>query len=184
MTRGRPLIALGCIAAALYAGGLFYEIDFAPEGCCGLTWPTPDPASAERLAATRDPKGLDAAVQRTAAVAVLGANPTEPVGWVRLAYADWLSHGGMMTQTANRALEESYRMAPYNPAAPLRITFALANWSQLTPDARKRVLKEIELARSDAPRGEEARWKELQRAVRQTQLDPSGHMTAVLLGLI
>jgi len=175
----RILLTVAAGLGALYAAGLFYEVDFAPAGCCGLAWPGHDPAAAERLAAARDPRGLNAATQHDAAVAVLTARPAEPVAWVRLAYADWLASGGVMTAASERALDQSYQMAPYAfRQAPFRIAFALANWSGLAPDTRKAVLKEIQAARA-----QDQIWAEVRAVVRQTPMDPSGRLSAALMGL-
>jgi hypothetical protein len=129
--------------------------------------------------AAADPKGLDAAAQGRAAVAVLTASPANASGWMRLAYADRLKNG-RLTDDGARAMEMSYVSTPYvYRQAPWRIAFALENWSNMTTEGRKEVLKEIALAHIDI-----GIWLELRAAVRSLPMDPSGRMTAALLGII
>ena len=178
MAPARLILLAGAALCAVYAAGLFYEIDFAPGGCCGLTWPTPDPVVAERQVAAADPKGADAAAQRKAALDVLAARPGEPTAWLRLAYADRLAHG-QLTAAGARAMDMSYLARPYiYHQTAWRIGFALDNWSRLTPDGRKGALQEIAIARASGTLGEVA------AAVRPGPADPSGRLAAALLGLI
>ena len=134
LPKGRFLLLLGAALGTLYAGSLFYEIDFAAAGCCGLAWPTPDPGAAERAMIAADPKGLDAAIQRQAAIKALSARPADAVAWLRLAYADRLAHG-RLTDAGAHAVDMSYLTQPYaGSQTPWRLSFALDNWSRLTPD--------------------------------------------------
>jgi hypothetical protein len=176
--KGRLLLMLSAALGALYAGGLFYEIDFAAAGCCGLTWPTPDPGAVERAMAAADPKGLNAAVQGQAALSVLSARPAEAVAWLRLAYADRLANG-RLTEAGAHAVDMSYLTQPYaGSQTPWRLGFALDNWSRLSAEGRKDALREVETARNDFER-----WPAVQARSRQVR-DQSGRMTAALLGLI
>lgn len=177
MAPPRLLLIAGCLLGALYAVGLFYEADLSPAGCCGLTWPTPDPMAAERRMAHDDPQALNAAVQRQAAVEVLTARPAEPTAWLRLAYADRLAHT-QLTPAGAKALETSYLVSPFiYRQAPWRIGFAFDNWSRLTPEGRRAALREIEIARNSWL------WIEIVAAIRRGPADPSGRMAAALLGL-
>jgi hypothetical protein len=180
---GRILLTVGATLGALYAAGLFYEIDFAPAGCCGLAWPSHDPAAAERQALARDPKGLNPAVQHDAAVAVLTARPAEPVAWIRLAYADALGHGGL-TPAGAQAVDISYLVQPYaGPQAYVRIALDLDSWSRLTPQGRKSALAEIKIATQDRTTyTSEAAHASLAEIGRRAA-DPSGRMVAALMGL-
>lgn len=185
MGRGRIWLSLGCIFAALYAAGLVYEIDFAPAGCCGLTWPTPDPFAAERILAQTDPKGRDGRLQRQTAVQVLAARPMDAQEWLRLAYADRLTHG-QLTDAGARDVEMSYLVEPYaGPQVYWRLGFDLDNWSRLTPQTRTDAMAEMKVALHDspslyitAPRGDDSLGALANRAA-----DPSGRMAAALMGL-
>ena len=178
MAPQRLLLIVGAVLGALYAGGLFYEIDFAPAGCCGLTWPTPDPAAAERRVDAADPKGVNPAAQRQAALEVIAARPAEPSAWLRLAYADRLEHG-RLTSVGARAVETSYLVSSYaGYLAPSRVGFALDNWSRLTQQGRAESVHEINIARTN-PR----LWRQMRIMAARRRQDPSGQMAAVLLGV-
>jgi hypothetical protein len=178
VTLGRLLLGVGAFVGALYAAGLVYEMDFAPAGCCGLSWPSSDTAAAERRLAAADPKGLDGAAQRKAAVAVLAAAPADVNAWMRLAWADWLEHG-VLTRDGAHALDMSYLVKSYAGGQTVwRIGFALDNWSRLTPEGRRSAVREVEIARADADR-----WPQVREAVRRGPRDPEGRVEAALLGL-
>lgn len=175
---GRLLLATAAGFGALYAALLFYELDMAPPGCCGLTWPTPDPIAAERTM-TADPKGTTAAIQRKTALAQLASQPGQPYGWMRFAAADRMANGHL-TDAGVKALDMSYQMAPYAyRQTPWRVAFALDNWSALTPAVRMEVLQEIEIAKK--PTQDQVLLPTRKAAALVT--DPSGRRTAALLGL-
>lgn len=133
---------------------------------------------AERLLAQADPQGISAAAQRKAALAVLAARPGVADGWLRLAYADRLQHG-RLTDAGVHALEMSYLIEPFAyRRSPWRLAFALDNWTGIGAQARKDALEEITLTK----RSPEilASAHEIVGKVR----NPSGRMTAVLMGLL
>jgi hypothetical protein len=175
MTRSRIALIAATAIAALYGAGFYYEQNLAGPHCCGLTWPTPDPAQTERLMAKDDPKGAAPIVQRSTAVAVLAARPMESGAWLRLAYADRLQHG-QLTDEGRHALEMSYLILPFaGPQAPWRVSFAFDNWTALAPQARKDVVAEIGIIKTD--------WRIL--AAARTMIakiqNPSGKLAASLL---
>jgi hypothetical protein len=168
------------IAAALiaaYGAGLYYEQSFAPAGCCALTWPNADPVQAERILARTDPNGVNAAAQQQAAVAVRAARPGDPTGWLRLAYADWLSHDGRMTDAGMKALATSYLITPYGgPFSPWRVILSLNNWTILPVATRLDVAREIQVVKT-------AQYFETTKKAAAGVRDPSGRMAAVVLGI-
>lgn len=146
-----PRIALIAATAivALYGAGLYFEQNIAGPSCCGLTWPTPDPAQAERLMVNEDPKGSIAAVQRRVAVSLLAARPMESNAWLRLAYADRLNNGHL-TDAGRHAVEMSYLVLPFaSSQTPWRLDFAFENWGELSPQSRKDVIAEVGIAKND-----------------------------------
>ena len=168
------------IAAAfvVYGAGLLYEVSAGDPRCCHLTWPSADPTQAEQAALRTDPNGLDADIQRRTALAVLAGRPADVNGWLRLAYADIKKHG-RLTDEGRNAFEMSYLVQPYggSSAAPGRLALALAVWSQLSPQIRGDVLIEIRLARNDS-----VAWPAARSAFKGSA-DPSGQLTAALMGL-
>jgi hypothetical protein len=178
MAPQRLLLMVGAVLGALYAAGLFYEIDLSPPGCCGLSWPTPDPGAAERWVDAADPKGVNAAAQRQAALEVMAARPAEPSAWLRLAYADRLQHG-QLTDLGARAVDTSYLVSPYaGHLATWRTGFALDNWSRLTQQGRQDAIHEINIARTRPNL-----WLDMHVMAARARQDPSGRMAAALLGL-
>ncbi|MDB5459873.1 MAG: O-antigen polymerase [Caulobacteraceae bacterium] len=170
---------LGVVAAliAAYGAGLYYEQVFAPAGCCALTWPNANPLQAERILGQVDARAVDPAAQEQAAVRVLNGRPGDPTAWLRLAYADWLTHG-RLTAAGQRALDTSYLIAPYGGAfTPWRISLALNNWSALPQATRQDAVKEVNVALTDYDTR-----RPLEAAVRGVG-DPSGRLAAALLGL-
>ena len=169
------------LAAALiaaYGAGLYYEQTFARAGCCALTWPTPDPIQAERILGQADPKGVNAAAEKQAATASIGARPGDPTGWLRLSYADWLAHNGNMTDVGKRALDTSYLLTPYGGSfTPWRIFLGLNNWSALPKATRQDVVNELQISVGDS------RVLPAVKAIAQGVGDPSGRMVAALLGI-
>jgi hypothetical protein len=179
MTPGRLALAAACGLAALYAAGLVYEMDFARPGCCGLGWPSTDPVSANRWQAAADPKGGNPAIQRGAALALLGAEPADANAWMRLAWADRLEHG-RLTKVGAGALDMSYATRLYGGAAdtPWRIGFALNNWSQLTPAGRQSAEAEFRLLPHTGPA-----WAAMRQVSVRNVRDPAGSAEAARLGL-
>lgn len=176
MTAGRALLAAGCVFGALYAAALVFEMDFAPAGCCGLSWPTPDPVASNRRSAALDPRGQIALVQRRAALDQLAAAPADFDGWLRLAWADWLGRRAL-TRLGIGALDMSYDLRPYAGIdTPWRVGFALDNWSRLSPDIQRNVVREVKLA----PPYEVDRISAVAAAGAR---DPAGRDEAVRLGL-
>jgi hypothetical protein len=170
-------LAIAAVLVAAYGAGLLYEMVAAPAVCCGLTWPSPDPVQADRILARTDPQGRDAAAQRRAATLVLRARPGDPSAWLRLAYADRLANG-RLSDAGRHDLDTSYLLAPYGGAwAPWRISFALDNWTALTPKIRQLAAAEIKVALSDydIPKVIKAQALKVQ--------DPLGRLAAALLGL-
>jgi hypothetical protein len=177
MMSSRLALAAGAAVFALYGAGLYVEQNLAGTGCCGLTWPSPDPAQAERLMARADPKGTNSAIQRRAAEAVLAARPMESSAWLRLAYADRIEHG-RLTDEGRHAVDMSYLVLPYAGAGtPWRLTFVLDNWTQITPQGRQDALHEIDVLKRDY-----YIFYATRSAVQQV-LNPAGRMVIVLLGL-
>lgn len=149
MPASRLALIAATAIAALYGMGLYFEQNLAGPHCCGLTWPTPDPAQAERLMARDDPKGANPAVQRRAAVALLAARPMESSAWLRLAYADRLTNGHL-TDAGRRALEMSYLVLPFaGSQAPWRLGFAFDNWGDLGVRSRKDAIAEVGVVKDD-----------------------------------
>lgn len=178
MKPGRIALAVGSALAAAYAAGLVYEIDFAPAGCCGLGWPSRDPAVAQRALIAADPASNDAKAQRRAALAFLAAAPADSTAWMRLAWSDRLEHG-FLTPAGVQALAASYLVQPYAGGQTVwRVGFALDNWSRLDPEAREGALREIRIVRADPDH-----WRGMRAAIRSPQ-DPGGRAEAALLGLI
>jgi hypothetical protein len=175
--RTRPLLIAALSLLALYALGLLYEMDWAPAGCCGFTWPTPNPAQAERLVLAKDPKGLDAAAQRKAAAGILAARPADANAWLRLAYADRLAHG-KLTGEGRHAFEMSYLTAPYAAEnASYRVAFALENWGDVSAQTRTDCVKEIDMIKGDY------RFSKDLRASIQAVHNPLGRMAGMLMVL-
>jgi len=181
MTLGRRLLLLGAACGALYGAGLFYEMDLAPAGCCGLSWPVPDPIAAERRLSSADPRGLGAAAQRETALDALRASPGEAIGWTRLAYADRLAHG-RLTQAGAQAIETSYLVLPYaGPQSYWRLAFDFDNWSALTPQGRQDAMAEMRIALRDDNIYLSATRHPPVRNLAKTVADPSGRLAAALL---
>jgi hypothetical protein len=174
----RPALLIATLLIAALAGGLLYETAYAPAGCCGLTYPQPDPVQAERLLAVRDPRGLDAAAQQAAALDGVRARPAAAGAWLRLAYADRLKHGSL-SLVGRRAVETSYAVLPYAGAgAPWRLAFALDNWTAIGQAARLAAVREMDLAQADPKT-----WAAARKAAEAVR-DPSGRAAAALGGLI
>lgn len=175
-SRTWALVAL-LVFFIIYGSVLYIQQNLAGHGCCGATWPTPDPTQAERLIAKADPAARNAAMQRSAAVDVLTARPMDSNAWLRLAYADGLAHG-RFTDEGLHAFEMSYLVAPYaGHDTPGRLVFALDNWTAVTPSVRRSVMAEIAIMdKDDAVRG-------AARVAGRKIQTPAGRMTAILLGL-
>ena len=168
---------LAAALIALYGGGLYYEQTFAGAGCCALTWPSPDPVQAERIVTRIDPRAANAAAQREAALAVNHARPGEPTGWLRLAYADWLAHGGHMTDAGRHALDTSYLLTPYGGSfTPWRLSLAFNNWSTLPVSTQLDVIREVGLVKHD-------RYLAQTRLADGGIIDPAGRVLATVLGV-
>jgi hypothetical protein len=171
-------IGLAAVLIASYGAGLYYEQNFAPTGCCGLTWPSSDPDQAQRILLQSDPKAVDAAAQMQAAKTILQGRPGDANAWLRLSYADWLTHGGQFSNDGRRALETSYLITPYGgPFTAWRVALALSNWSGLSNDTRRDVAKEVEIVKND-------QFAAATRAAAEAVRDPQGHLAAVRMGLI
>ena len=169
--------AVAALAIAAYGAGLYYEQNFAAAGCCGLTWPIVDPVQAERIMAQTDPKGLNAAAQQQTAKTVIAARPGDPTGWLRLAHADWLAHGGHMTDAGVRALTTSYLVGAYGGTfTPWRVSLALNNWSVLSAAAQRDAAQEIQTAKQD-------QYFPATRRAASGIADPKGRIVAILLGI-
>ncbi len=176
MTRSRIALTVAAAIAALYGAGLYYEQNLAGPHCCGVTWPTPDPAQAERLMARDDPKGLIPAVQHRTAAAVLAARPMESSAWLRLAYADRLQHGHL-TDEGRHAVEMSYLVLPYaGPQTPWRLGFAFDNWGALSLQARQDAIKEIGIVKT-----QDTIYVAPTRSMGARSTDPGGRLAASLL---
>lgn len=171
-------IGLAAVLAASYGGGLYYEQNFAPADCCGLTWPSTDPGQAQRILAQTDPRAIDPAAQMEAARAILRGRPGDANAWLRLSYADWLGHGGRFSDDGRRALEASYLITPYGgPFTAWRVALALSSWSSLSADTRQDVAKEVEIVKND-------QFAAATRAAAAAVRDPQGHLAAIRLGLV
>jgi hypothetical protein len=72
----------------------------------------------------------------------LSRAPARPYAWTRLAHAEMLANG--VSPASARALEMSFRTGAHNPhLAKIRLKLALYNWSEISPEVRKRVLQQI-----------------------------------------
>jgi hypothetical protein len=163
---------------AVYGAGLYYEQSFAPAGCCALTWPNVDPVQAERILAQTDANGVNAAAQRRAAELVRASRPGDPTGWLRLAYADWLSHNGRLTDSGIRDLANSYLITPYGGVFTVwRTMLGLNNWSYLPLATRMDVAREVQIAKKTDLYGDQIRKAALY--IR----DPNGRLAAIVLGI-
>jgi hypothetical protein len=170
---------LTCAASVLaaYAAALLFETDFAGHGCCGLTWPTPNPGQAERLAIHDDPRGGQADLQRQTALLTLKARPGDSNGWLRLAYADALQHGAL-TEAGRKAFDTSYLLLPYGGSdTPWRVVFALDHWDELDAQGRAGALAELRVMDKDD------RVRGLTRIAGRSVRNPAGRVAATLLGL-
>lgn len=178
MTRSRIALTAATVIAALYGAGLYYEQNLAGPHCCGLTWPTPDPAQAERLLIAADPKGINPVIQRQAAVAVLAGRPMDSSAWLRLAYADSLSHG-RLTNDGRHALEMSYLVLPYaGPDTPWRLSFILNNWTGAALQSRLDAIREMQILKQDGYSLRLATYKAIKKV-----RDPSARLAAALEGM-
>jgi hypothetical protein len=172
--------AIGVVAslAAAYGAWLFADGFLAPAGCCGATWPLPDPMQAERLVQQHDPQQRDGAAQRTAALLITRSRPGDIEGWLRLAYADRLLHG-RLTAEGGDALDLSYSLTPYaGPRAVWRIVFVLDNWDQAPDRVKRDALAEIGIIKTSE--GERWRLEQLTPSIR----DPAGRAVAALFGVL
>ena len=170
-------IGIAAAVIAAYGAGLYYEQSFARAGCCGLTWPNTDPVQAERILAQTDARGANAAAQLQAAVAVRDARPGDPTGWLRLAYADWLSHDGRMTDAGMKNLATSYLITPYGgPFSTWRVILSLNNWSILPKATRLDVAREIQVVKT-------AQFFETTQKAAAGIRDPNGRLAAAVLGI-
>ena len=171
-------IAVVASLSAIYGGWLFVDGFLAPAGCCGATWPLPDPMQAERLAQQRDPQDRSGAEQRAAALVITRSRPADVEGWMRLAYADRLLHG-RLTKEGGDALDLSYSLTPYaGPRAVWRIVFVLDNWSQAPDRVKRDTLDEIGIVKGSE--GERWRLQQLTPSIH----DPAGRTVAALFGVL
>ena len=172
--------AIGAVGAigALYGAWLFTESFLAPAGCCGATWPAPNPMQAERLLFQQDPKDRDGSAQRAAAQAVLKARPGDVETWLRLAYADRLIHGRLTAEGQN-ALDVSYSLTPYaGDRAVWRAVFVLNNWTTAPDRVKRDAIDEIGIIKSD----DTARYELTQQTPSVT--DANGRVAAALFGVL
>ncbi|WP_309630359.1 hypothetical protein [Brevundimonas sp.] len=73
----------------------------------------------------------------------LAQAPANPTAWLRLAYLDSVSPGGL-SGAGDRALAASYAVAPYGPdVTDWRLAFAFNHWSVLSDESRKAALDEF-----------------------------------------
>jgi hypothetical protein len=146
MRPARIVLLTATALAALYGAGLYAEQMWAGPSCCGLTWPTPDAAQAERFAGQIDPQLSDPALQRRTALKVLAAHPLDGAAWLRLSAADMRAHAGRLTPEGRHALEMSYLVLPYASAgAAQRVAFTLNAWSQVSPHTREDAIREARI---------------------------------------
>jgi hypothetical protein len=171
-------IAVATATAAVLGSWLFLESFIAPAGCCGATWPLPNPMQVGRLAYRQDPEDRNGALQRAAALTILKARPADVETWLRLAYADRLIHGQLTAEGAN-ALDMSYSLTPFaGPRAIWRVVFVLDNWSRAPERVKRDALGEIKIIKSDPF----ARIELSQRTPAIT--DVNGRVAAVLFGVL
>jgi hypothetical protein len=178
---GRGLaITIGTGVAALIYGILLYvESYWAGPGCCGATWPYPNPVQVERLAREADPDENDPRIQRAAALQILNARPTDVSAWLRLAYADWIANGQRsLSPEGIEALRKSYVVTMYAGAqAPWRVVFAFENWNKISPELRKEVIREVQIIKKLPPK-----QRQLEALTVQLQT-AEGRWAAGVLGL-
>jgi len=177
--RGKILaIAVVASLGAAYGAVLFYESFLGPAGCCGATWPLPNPMQAERLLHQQDPNDRDGPKQKAAALLIVRARPADVDGWLRLAYADRLIHGQLTAEGAN-ALDISYSITPYaGPRGVWRVVFVLNNWNAAPDRVKRDTLEEIKIIKSDPNE------KQLLIARTPSVADPNGRLAAVLFGVL
>lgn len=154
MIRGHNLLRRGLavtiavgVVALVYGVLLYVESYWAGAGCCGATWPYPNPVQVERLAREADPDENDPRIQREAALQILNARPTDVSAWLRLAYADWMANGQRsLSAEGIEALRKSYVVTMYAGAqAPWRVAFAFENWNRISPELRREVIREVQI---------------------------------------
>lgn len=138
------------------AAGLLAAISLiaSTAGAFALGQPTTDfsrafglAVSSEALADSivRDPS-MDAAGHEAAVAAsrrTLSQAPATATAWLRLAYLDSLTPGGLGPD-GNRAFAASYVAAPYGPDdTAWRLQFALNHWQAMEVSNRRLVLSEL-----------------------------------------
>jgi hypothetical protein len=141
-------VAVAAGLLALYALGLLYE-GFASGRYSGaLTYPFIDKTAAER-AYDRLPPGAPPPERAAAAERLIQADPANPESWTAVAFADRETHG-RLTAKGLEALDHSYAVSFFDrPGAVWRVSFALENWADLTPQIRQDVLKEANITLND-----------------------------------
>lgn len=177
--RGKVLsIAAIAALATIYGAWLFFESFLAPAGCCGASWPLPNPMQTGRLLHEADPEDRDGAKQRAAALTILKARPGDVDAWLRLAYADRLLHDRLTPEGA-KALDVSYSITPFaGQRAVWRAAFVLDNWTAAPERVKRDALEEIKIIKTD-PISTEA----LLRRTPSTR-DLNGRVAAMLFGVL
>lgn len=97
-------------------------------------------------------------------------SPANATAWLRLAYLDSLSPGGLSVD-GGRAVARSYAAAPYGPDVTVwRLAFAFNHWSALSQETRVSVLEELRVT--------SGLWKP--EPLRDAVSDPAGRVALLL----
>lgn len=76
----------------------------------------------------------------------IAQSPANPTAWLRLAWLDSLSHGGLGA-SGDHALATSYAIAPYGPdVTDWRLVFAFNHWDVISGENREAVMDELRVA--------------------------------------
>lgn len=131
-------------------------------------------AIADARARTAETSALDRAASRSATLRTLSQSPANGVAWLRLAYLDSLSAGGLGAE-GNRALARSYDVAPFGPDETVwRLRFAFNNWRALDRSNRLLAIDEYAFFAARRPA--------VVDQVRQGVTDPEGWLALSLSG--
>ena len=134
------LAALTAVGAGFLAIGLA-----APESAFGTMSPLSlaHDQRADAILAQAPHSPADLARARAETWTALNLSPADDAAWLRLAYIDRLSSGGL-TADGIKWLQRSYAVAPFGPQTSFwRVRFALENWTALTPALRDAVTEEV-----------------------------------------
>lgn len=172
MLRGRNLrtgllVALGI---ATVSSGLIMALPVSLPDTWRVDSPGPPVVSEARAVAatTATPPNLDVAAAESRKV--LNRSPLNATAWARLA---WVADKRGDQSAMLDALDRSYVATPYSPnIAGWRLRFAFDRWGRLTPQLRRQVLAELNIARQISPA--------TVTAVQSEVADPAGRLAIAL----